>query len=49
MAIDVQETREPGTVLSLDAPVGWLEGLPATPVTWAAVLSERLGLGASWS
>ena len=38
-ATRVQDTREPGTVLTLDAPVGWLEGLPATPVVWASVLS----------
>jgi hypothetical protein len=44
----VHETQEPGTVLDLGAPVGWLDGLPATPVVWAAVLSERMDAGARW-
>ncbi|GAA2726568.1 hypothetical protein CAE01nite_22250 [Cellulomonas aerilata] len=44
----VHETQEPGTVLDLGAPVGWLDGLPATPVVWAAVLSERLDADARW-
>jgi hypothetical protein len=29
-------------VLDLGTPVGWVDGLPATPVVWAALLSERL-------
>ena len=44
----VHETQEPGTVLDLGAPVGWIDGLPATPVVWAAVLSERLDDAARW-
>ncbi|WNB85226.1 hypothetical protein [Cellulomonas sp. ATA003] len=44
----VHATQDPGTVLDLGAPVGWLDGLPATPVVWAAVLSERLDAGARW-
>ncbi|WP_298462519.1 hypothetical protein [uncultured Cellulomonas sp.] len=44
----VHATEEPGTVLDLGLPVGWLDGMPATPVVWAAVLSERLDTGARW-
>lgn len=44
----VHETQEPGTVLGLGLPVGWIDGLPTTPVVWAAVLSERLDVGARW-
>ena len=47
-AAAVHETQEPGTVLGLGVPVGWIDGLPATPVVWAAVLSERLDVGARW-
>jgi len=47
-AAAVHETQEPGTVLGLGLPVGWIDGLPATPVVWAAVLSERLDIGARW-
>ncbi|NMR20552.1 hypothetical protein [Cellulomonas fimi] len=47
-AASVHETQEPGTVLGLGTPVGWIDGLPATPVVWAALLSERLGTGAHW-
>ncbi len=38
----VDETREPGTLLDLGVPVGWLDGQPATSVVWAAVLGEHL-------
>lgn len=41
-------TEQPGTVLDLGVPVGWVDGLPATRVTWAAVLSRRLGDDARW-
>jgi hypothetical protein len=41
-------TAEPGTVLDLGVPVGWIDGLPATRVTWAAVLSGHLGEDARW-
>lgn len=47
-ATSVHETQEPGTVLDLGVPVGWIDGLPASPVVWAAVLSERLDVGARW-
>lgn len=42
------EAQAPGTVLNLGVPVGWLDGLPASPVVWAAVLSERLDDDARW-
>lgn len=42
------ETTEPGTVLDLPVPVGWIDGVPATPVAWAAALSLHLGPGARW-
>ncbi|RYV50005.1 hypothetical protein [Pengzhenrongella frigida] len=44
----VHETQEPGTMLDLGLPIGWIDGLPATPVVWAAMLSERLAAGARW-
>ncbi|WP_407344543.1 hypothetical protein [Pengzhenrongella phosphoraccumulans] len=44
----LHDTQEPGTVLDLGVPVGWIDGLPATPVVWAAVLSERLESGTRW-
>lgn len=42
------EAQAPGTVLGLGVPVGWVDGLPATPVVWAAVLSERMADDARW-
>ncbi|NTW40593.1 MAG: hypothetical protein HGA44_12025 [Cellulomonadaceae bacterium] len=42
------EAQAPGTVLNLGVPVGWVDGLPASPVVWAAVLSERLADDARW-
>jgi len=45
---NVFATEQPGTVLDLGVPVGWVDGLPATRVTWAAVLSRRLGDDARW-
>ncbi|MCL3860876.1 hypothetical protein [Actinotalea sp. K2] len=42
------DAQAPGTVLNLGVPVGWVDGLPATPVVWAAVLSERLADDARW-
>ncbi|WP_250448449.1 hypothetical protein, partial [Actinotalea sp. C106] len=47
-AVAAFEAQAPGMVLSLGVPVGWLDGLPATPVVWAAVLSERLTDDARW-
>jgi hypothetical protein len=44
----VHETQEPGTVLGLGLPIGWIDGLPTTPVVWAAVLGERLDVGTRW-
>jgi hypothetical protein len=41
-------TEEPGTVLDLGVAVGWIDGLPATRVAWAAVLSRHLGEDARW-
>ncbi len=40
--------QSPGSVLNLGVPVGWVDGLPASPVVWAAVLSERLADDAHW-
>ena len=40
--------QAPGTVLNLGVPVGWVDGLPASPVVWAAALSERLADDARW-
>lgn len=38
----VLHAQSPGTVLNLGVPVGWLDGLPASPVVWTALLAERL-------
>lgn len=42
------EAQSPGVVLGLGHPVGWLDGLPANPLVWAALLSERLADDARW-
>lgn len=47
-AMSTFEAQAPGTVLNLGLPVGWVDGLPASPVVWAAVLSERLADDARW-
>lgn len=47
-ALHVFEAQAPGSVLNLGVPVGWVDGLPASPVVWAAVLSERLSDDARW-
>lgn len=47
-ACEVFDAQAPGTVLGLGTPVGWVDGLPATPVVWAAVLSERMADDARW-
>ena len=39
------DTTEPGTVLDLGVPVAWMDGVPATGVAWASVLSAGLGEG----
>jgi len=41
-AVNADEAQAPGTVLDVGTPVGWVDGLPATAVVWAALLSERL-------
>ncbi|GGC01722.1 hypothetical protein GCM10010972_13200 [Cellulomonas carbonis] len=47
-ACNTFDAQAPGAVLGLGTPVGWVDGLPATPVVWAAVLSERLADDARW-
>jgi hypothetical protein len=47
-SLNTFEAQAPGTVLNLGVPVGWVDGLPASPVVWAAVLSERLADDARW-
>ncbi len=42
------DTAEPGAALSLGVPVAWIDGVPATPVAWAAALSQALGDQARW-
>ncbi|WP_448631334.1 hypothetical protein [Cellulomonas soli] len=37
------DTAEPGTVLDLGVPVAWMDGVPATSLAWASVLSAGLG------
>lgn len=41
------DTAEPGTVLDLGVPVAWMDGVPATGVAWASVLSAALGEGST--
>ena len=47
-AVRTFDAQAPGTVLNLGTPVGWVDGLPASPVVWASVLSERLADDARW-
>lgn len=47
-AMGTFRAQSPGAVLNLGVPVGWVDGLPVSPVVWAAVLSERLADDASW-
>lgn len=47
-AMGTFEAQSPGAVLNLGVPVGWVDGLPVSPVVWAAVLSERLADDARW-
>lgn len=47
-AVSTFDAQAPGTVLNVGTPVGWVDGLPASPVVWAAVLSERLADDARW-
>lgn len=46
--VGTAEAQAPGVVLDVGTPVGWLDGLPATPLVWAALLSERLAEDADW-
>ena len=39
---DMDSTVSPAAVLQLDVPVGRLDGRPASPALWAALLTERL-------
>lgn len=36
------DTRAPGTVLELDVPVAWVDGVPASRLVWAAALGQEL-------
>ena len=47
-AVGTVDAQAPGTVLNLGTPVGWVDGLPASPVVWASVLSERLADDVRW-
>jgi hypothetical protein len=38
----VELTADPATVLGLDLPIFSLDGKPATPHTWAAMLCARI-------
>lgn len=46
--VGTQEAQAPGVVLDVGIPVGWVDGLPATALVWAALLSERLADDADW-
>ncbi|GIG30643.1 hypothetical protein [Cellulomonas marina] len=39
----VFETGDPGTVLDLGLPIALMDGVPCSPVAWAAALGEALG------
>ncbi len=39
---DIDATASPAAVLQLDVPVGRIDGRPATPALWAALLTERV-------
>ena len=39
---DLDATSSPAAVLQLDVPVGRIDGRPASPALWAALLTERL-------
>lgn len=36
------DTRAPGTILELDVPVAWVDGVPASRLVWAAALGQEL-------
>ena len=46
--VGTAEAQAPGVVLDVGLPVGWVDGLPATALVWAALLSERLADDADW-
>lgn len=46
--VGTPEAQAPGVVLDVGVPVGWVDGLPATALVWAALLSERLADDADW-
>jgi len=46
--VGADRAQAPGVVLDVGTPVGWVDGLPATPLVWAALLSERLAADADW-
>lgn len=46
--VGTAEAQAPGVVLDAGVPVGWVDGLPATALVWAALLSERLADDADW-
>lgn len=46
--VGTSEAQAPGVVLDVGIPVGWVDGLPATALVWAALLSERLADDADW-
>lgn len=41
-AFDLAQAQAPAAMLDADAPLTWMDGLPAASVVWAALLSERL-------
>lgn len=46
--VGTPDAQAPGVVLDVGIPVGWVDGLPATALVWAALLSERLADDADW-
>jgi len=42
------DTAAPGALLDLGAPVAWLDGVPATAASWAALLYRALGGAGTW-
>ncbi|WP_062137992.1 hypothetical protein [Demequina aestuarii] len=41
-AVGLSEAQAPASVLTAPLPVSWLDGVPASPVAWAALLGERI-------
>jgi len=42
------DATEPGTVLDLGVPVAWIDGIPASTASWAALLDHALGGRGPW-